>query len=103
MEQVVIVNPDEADADTWSALLRAHRTQEFSERVFVVEGDKPEIDALRSLRGVKTPSQLDPVATARLSTIEQLMIRAWSERENAPGKLRPGEGLGWGHKGFQAP
>ncbi|AWB22327.1 hypothetical protein DA075_16525 [Methylobacterium currus] len=103
MEQVVIVDPDEADAGTWSAILRAHRTQEFSDHVFVVEGDGPEIDALRALPGVRIPAQLDPVAAARLSAIEKLMIHAWSEREKASRTVRPGHGLNWGHKGFQNP
>lgn len=103
MEQVVIVDPTEADSDTWKAVLSVHRTQEFSRYVFVVEGDKPAIDALRALPGVKTPAQLDPAAEARLSPVEKLSIRAWSERNRAPKKVRPAEGLSWGHKDFQAP
>lgn len=103
MEQVMILDPAEADASTWRALERAHRIQEFSDHVFVVEGDKPALDALRALPGIKTPAQLDPVETARLSPTEMLSIRAWSERERTPKKVRPGDGLSWGHKGFQAP
>ena len=52
MEQVVIVDPAEADAGTWSAVMRARKTQEFSERVFVVEAEKSVIDALRALPGM---------------------------------------------------
>ncbi|AWN50815.1 hypothetical protein [Methylobacterium sp. 17Sr1-1] len=103
MEQVMILDPAEADDSTYRALRQARRTQEFSDHVFVVEGDAPAIDALRALPGIKTPAQLDPAETARLSLIEKLSIRAWSERKRAPKKVRPGDGVSWGHKDFQAP
>lgn len=103
MEQVMIFDPAEADARTWLALQQAHRTQEISDHLFVVEGDKPAIDALRALPGIKTPAQLGPAETARLSPTEQLWIRAWTKRKRASDKTRPGDGLSWGHKGFQAP
>ncbi|QRE76295.1 hypothetical protein [Methylobacterium aquaticum] len=103
MEQVVIVDPAEADAGTWSALMRAHKTQEFSERVFVVEAEKPVIDALGALPGIKTPAQLDSATTAALSPVEKLSLRAWAERTQMPDKPRKGNTLNWGHEGFQAP
>ncbi|MBK3397910.1 MULTISPECIES: hypothetical protein [Methylobacterium] len=103
MEQVVIVDPDKANAGTWSALLQARKTQEFSDRVFVVEAEKPVIDALRALPGVKTPAQLDPASTAGLSLVERLSLSAWAERTAGMDKPRTGNGLNWGHKGFQAP
>ncbi|GJD50107.1 hypothetical protein OPKNFCMD_2844 [Methylobacterium crusticola] len=99
----MILDPAEADASTWLALRQAHRTQEFSDHVFVVEGDKPAIDGLGALPGIKTPAQLDPAETARLSPTEKLSIRAWSERKRAPEKVRPGDGLSWGHESCQAP
>ncbi|KMO10998.1 hypothetical protein [Methylobacterium platani] len=103
MEQVVIVDPAEADAGTWAALRGLPRTHEFSDRVFVVEGEMPVIDALKALPGIRTPAQLDPAAQARLSSGERLSLRAWSERERAARNARPGDGLNWGSEGFRAP
>jgi hypothetical protein len=103
MEQVVIIDPAEANDRTWSALARTHRTQEFSARVFVVEADGPTLDALRALPGVKTPAQIDPATASSLSRAEALSLQAWSARAAAPQKARPGDGLSWGHKDYQAP
>jgi hypothetical protein len=79
MEQVVIVDPDKALKIPGSCGLargpttyrhspcRGRRSRPVpsrtSDRVFVVEAEKPVIDALRALPGVKTPAQLDPAST----------------------------------------
>lgn len=103
MEQLVILDSGRSDERTRRALGRVRKSQEFSERVFVVEGDSGLIEALRALPGILTPAQLSPVTSATLSPTEKLSIDAWQSRASGEPKARPGEGLSWGHKDFQAP
>lgn len=103
MEQVVILEPGKADERTRLILGRARKTQEFSHRVFVVEGEKALLDELRALPGVKTPAQLDAAEADALSASERLSIDAWQARAAGPEKARRGDGMSWGHKDFEAP
>jgi len=103
MEQIVIVRPDIVDNKSRELLGKIRRTQEFSEKVFVVEGSRDSITELCSLPGVKTPLQLTPTESNQLSDAERLSIEAWTSPADRQAKVRPGDGLGWGHKDFEPP
>ncbi len=105
MEQLFIVEDDRSDERTRRALRDVRKSQEFSARVFVAEGDPNAIEALGRSPGVLTPSQLSADAASALSPSERLSIDAWGDREAqaATPKSRPGEGLSWGHGDFQPP
>ncbi len=102
-EQLLILDDGRSDEKTRQALGRVRKSQEFSERVFVVQGDHGSIEALRALPGILTPAQLSPGASEALSPTEKLSIDAWQSRASDEPKARPGDGLSWGHKDFQAP
>ncbi|MEE7457621.1 hypothetical protein MPAR168_04185 [Methylorubrum populi] len=103
MEQLFIVEDDRSDERTRRALRSVRKSQEFSERVFVAEGDARSIAALGQSPGVRTPSQLTADAADALSPAERLSIDAWQSRAEPGAKVRPGDGLSWGHKDFRAP
>lgn len=103
MEQLFIVEDDRSDERTRRALRSVRKSQEFSSRVFVAEGDPSAIATLERLPGVRTPGQLTADVSEALSPAERLSIDAWQSRAEADKKVRPGDGLSWGHKDFQAP
>ncbi len=103
MEAIVILQRDGLDDEARSMLEGVHRTQEFSDRVFVIEGDRQSIDRIRMLPGITTPEQLTPGELGQLSVVEQLSIVSWGKQSTMAHKSRTGDNAGWGRGPSQNP
>lgn len=102
MEALVIIDQSRTDGSTGEAIGRVRKSQEFSDRLFVVEGDPGAVQALRGKPGVTIPERLTDETVRQLSPMERLSAESWLGRTTAR-KDRAGDGLSWGHKDFQAP
>jgi hypothetical protein len=86
---------------------RAHIEQEISERVVVIRGDPAALKTIAETPGVTAEDRLgspEHIRSLGLTDAESLFIAGWMERRaTAEKKLRRGEGLNWGTKGFDPP
>jgi hypothetical protein len=87
---------------------RVKIVQEVSPRVLAVSGDPVEIRRLADAPGVTSDEELaGPAGSAvreHLTAGERLFVDGWIERKaGVERKRRPGEGLSWGERDFEAP
>jgi hypothetical protein len=104
MEQLLILKLPANAKVRQSIEDKARVVQEASDKLLVIEGSTDAIQAATRLPGVTTVDLLAADAANTLSPAERLFVAAWRQRHGTMSqKVRIGEGLSWGAKGFKSP